>query len=1156
MRLTTIILITAILQVSAGSYAQKITLSENNAPLIQVLSKIRSQSGYDFLFTRSILKDAKMVTIKVENKELDEVLKTIFSTQPLQYSIEDKSVVIEKKIPGFLERLADSWAAIDVRGVVTDSLGKPLPGATVKVKGGNTQVNTNAQGEFYMANVDENAVLLISYVGYERRELKAEKDLGMIRMVMANAELEEVNVASTGYQKVKPNEVTGSLVVIDNNALNQQVGTNILKRLNGMTTGVMFDTKSLSPQKKLNISIRGLSTINGPLDPLVVLDGFIYEGDINNINPNVVENITILKDAAAAAIWGARAGNGVIVMTTKKGNFNQALQVSINANVIVNSKPDLFYLPQTASGDYIDFEQFLYAKGFYNSRFSNTSRPPLSPAVEIFRKATLKQISPADSLAQINALKGIDIRDEYNKYFYTNAITQQYGLNLRGGTSNNAFSMFLGYDRNLNELHAQSDKLNMKVENVFKPMDKLQLTTSVYYTKSNNKSGRPAYNNTTIDGKRVPYLRFKDDNGNPLPVAVNIRELYTDTVGKGKLLNWKYYPTEEYKHNTTVTDLDELYARFGLDYKLFSFLSIDLSYQYQKQDIEKKQLQTLESYAARNLINLYTNLSQSATLLRNPVPIGGIKTNTDNAVESQTARAQLNINHLRNNHSIVGILGAEVRELHSFGDNNTVYGYNQDPLSFVNVDFTKTYRTSINGISRLIPGAPVQFPDIKNRFVSVYTNFAYTLNRKYIFSASARRDGSNIFGANTNDRWKPLWSAGVAWNVSNEKFYNTEILPVLRIRATYGYSGNVDLSKSALPIAGFISNNSDSGFPVARMGALNDPELRWEKVRTINAGVDFSFKGEFLKGSVDYYHKVGSDLYGLTPLDYTTFGLNNMITKNVANMEGHGVELALGSLNINRGIRWRTDLYLTFKDEKTTHYYTEEAKNVRNILGGGRIITPVIGQALYAIAAYKWAGLDAAGNPQGYLNGAKSTDYLAIAEEGMNKGLDGNIVLKGSAIATVLGSLINSFSYRNFSVAVNISFMGGYYFKKSTLSYGDLINGNGHSDYAKRWQSPGDELKTNVPSFIYPNNSNRDSFYDLAEINVLKGDHIRLQYINFEYLMKKKLFRKSGPQGLTFFFNAANLGILWRANKEGIDPEYPAVLRPLKSWSFGFRTGF
>jgi len=325
---------------------------------------------------------------------------------------------------------------------------QPLSGSTVRAIRSKQLVFSNDVGSFIIT-VATHDTLLVSRIGYITQRIAVGKGMDnfQIALIQQNSSLQDVTI-NTGYQKLKPNEVNGSYVVIDNKTLNQQTGLNILDRLNGVTSSLLFNTgkQNNNPQNTTGITIRGLSTINGPLDPLIVVDNFIYDGNINNINPNDVESITVLKDAAAASIWGARAGNGVIVITTKKGHFNQKLQVDFNTDVIVTDKPNLYYNPQISSSDYIDFEQMLFNKGYYNSQFTSKSRPAISPAVQVFEDRKNGLISPEDSASQIDAMKKTDNRQQFEKYFYRKGVTQQYALNLRGGSRNIGWLVSGTYD--------------------------------------------------------------------------------------------------------------------------------------------------------------------------------------------------------------------------------------------------------------------------------------------------------------------------------------------------------------------------------------------------------------------------------------------------------------------------------------------------------------------------------------------------------------------------------------------------------------------------------------------------------------------------------------------------------------------------------------
>lgn len=1047
---------------------------------------------------------------------------------------------------------------LTVSGTVTNEAGEQLSGVSIRVKGQTKVFQTGDNGRFSIPAVSLPVDLVFTSVGYQSRELNVSVYRGHldIRLTADAAAMEEVTVMSSGYQDIPKERATGSFVQVDNKMLQQQAGTNILKRLDGLTSSVLFETNKSNPnnpRSNLNISVRGLSTISGPLDPLVVVDGFIYEGSIENINPNDVENITVLRDAAASSIWGARAGNGVIVITTKRGKFNQKLQLGFSSNISISEKPDLYYLPRSSTADYLEVEQFLFHRGYFNNRINSTPFQALSPAVEIFLQSRNGTLTAADSLAKINELKNIDSRQQYAKYFYTPALTQQYALNLRGGSEKNAYIFSVGYDNTRTENDGRGQRLNLKTENSFRPVARLNITIGAYLTFNRSASGRNLlYNQLLIDNRPLPYLRFADDQGHPLPVAHQLRDVYTDTAGAGKLLNWKYYPLEDYKHNRTQTTGQEIFAYTGLNYKVHRFVNLEMRYQYQRQDIKADQLADTGSFQMRNMINRFSQLNRTTGTVKYIVPLGGLNRVSLLDVSSQTLRGQLNINPEWGRHMVSAILGAEARQVLTGGREYSIYGYTHDPVYSTPVDFANNYPDFVTGSFVPVAGASHPGKTTVNRFISYYGNASYAWRKRYIASISMRKDGSNIFGVNTNDRWKPLWSAGVNWKLSQESFYNLKWLPLLGLRATYGYSGNVDLSKTAEAIARYSSSSTVSNLPFARINTLNNPELRWEQIGIFNLALDFAFSGNRVTGAVEYYRKKGTDLYGQSPYDYTTFGLGPAVIMNVAAMQGMGMDLTLNAKILNRALGWDVRFFLSHVANKTTRYM--QRTSLVNLLGSGTAISPVVGMPLYAITAYKFGGLDAQGNPQGYLNGELSTDYQGIQRQLQANGPEGIIRYIGPSSPTLFGGLFQSFSYKGFTLGANITYKFGYYFRRpSVSSYTGMLNGGGHRDYDKRWQKPGDENDTRVPVFIYPENTQRDGFYNFAEVHVRNAGHVRLQFVNLDYTLRLgKKDKKLPPVNL--YLNIANPGWLWTVNREKIDPDYPNALPPVRMYTLGIRT--
>jgi TonB-linked SusC/RagA family outer membrane protein len=1050
-------------------------------------------------------------------------------------------------------------AQIYIKGLVVNTEDEPVAGATINVISHSWSTISNLGGEFELSNMFIGDSIRISSQGFISQNLIIKDSAQLLKIVLERSLIEQMEevVVNTGYQKLPKERATGSFVVLDSSALNQQVGTNILKRLSNVTSGLQINTGRINtnPDNKTNLTIRGLSTINGPLDPLIVLDGFIYDGDIANINPSDVNNISVLKDAAASSIWGARAGNGVIVITTKKGKRNQRPNISASANFIMSNEPDLKSIPQLNSGSYIEIEQLLFNSGYFNSTINSKYRP-ITPAVEIFLKRRNGIISAQDSAMAIDKLKQVDVRDQYSKLFYTAPFTQQYFLNINGGGVNNSYNFSISNDQIQDEQYQKTSRTNMKMDNTFYLNRKLTLSVNAYYTYIKGQAGaRPEYNSITINSRKVPYLTFVDENGNALPIARYFNNSYLDTVGNAKLLDWHYYPATDYLNYQGTTNTTSFFGTAALQYKILSFLSLKTEFQYQRQQSKVDNLSDENSYNARNLINLYSQLDRKSGVVTYNIPLGGILISTMNNTQTYTLRSQFNVDKKWKTIGINMILGSEMRELNQDANRESTYGYYKDPLTYTSVNYNIAYPTFITGSRSYIP-ANTLLTNSVSRFVSFFGNGSFSFQNKYILSASMRRDGSNIFGVETNDKWKPLWSVGGMWKICNEGFFNSSLFSMLNIRATYGYSGNVDLSKSALAIGRYVSTYSGTGLPYARITTLNNPNLRWEKTGMFNLGVDFELKSKILSGSIEYYRKKGTDLYGDVLYDYTAWGYTNTLVRNVAEMKGRGVDISLNANLLNRKVIWGTQFLFNYNRSITTKYDNQVAKDILSLVSSGLSISPYIGKSLYSIAAYRWGGLNASGNPQGYANDTLSTDYQLISKRIQEEGINSRgIVYVGSSVPTFSGALINTISYNRLSLTFNISYKAGYYFRKSSINYSGLIStGAGHPDYEKRWKSPGDEAYTNVPSFIYPANSSRDAFYNASEINVLKGDNIRFEFLNLSYdlLLKKTAI----PKKVTVSANLSNVGILWRKNKAKLDPDYPDSVHPPLTISGGFKLAF
>ncbi|SHM58902.1 SusC/RagA family TonB-linked outer membrane protein [Chryseobacterium polytrichastri] len=591
----------------------------------------------------------------------------------------------------------------------------------------------------------------------------------------------------------------------------------------------------------------------------------------------------------------------------------------------------------------------------------------------------------------------------------------------------------------------------------------------------------------------------------------------------------------------------------ALSYKAFKGFNLDLKYQYEKSTSELEYYNSLSTYAARNLINRFTQTAEDGTLSY-PVPAGGTDDRLQQALTSQRLRVQADYSRIWGENEAVLISGAEISDVTTENTGSTFYGFDKSTGAFTNVDLSNYFQTNPSGSYNQIPSA-LRFQSLSDRYISYFGNGAYTYKKRYSLSISGRIDKSNLFGVNTNQKSVPLYSLGGSWRFSDERFYHLDWLPYAKLRLTYGYNGNVDKSLAAVTTIQQQLNSYVTGVPYASIANPGNPELRWEKVSMLNLGLDFASKNNTISGSVEYYFKKGIDLFGDSPLPGSS-GFQTF-RGNTAGTSGRGIDIVINSINVKKhGFSWVTNLLLSRAADKVTKYNVPQdaASTLTYGTGNNGIILPLLNKPLFGIYSYKWAGLDPNnGDPRGFLNGRPSSDYASIIS---NTLLD-SLKFSGSSRPKVFGSFRNTVTYKSFALSAGIIYKLDYFFRRSSISYTSLYqNWQGHSDYTKCWQKPGDELITDVPSSaLLPADQARDAFYTNSEVLVAKGDHIRLQDINLSYDFSKSSLARTPFKMLRLYCYVNNIGILWRANKQGIDPDlFGENLPKPRTISFGIKT--
>lgn len=1045
--------------------------------------------------------------------------------------------------------------------VVDAKSGESLIGAMVTVVPDNTSAVADTDGLFHLEVSKGAKEITVQSLGYATLKWKGTvpRENGLVlKMESLEMGLDEVEVLATGYQEIPKARSTGSFVQLDEELVDRRVSTNLIDRLEDVTSGLILNRTGDSGRDP--ISIRGRSTLGRFSQPLIVIDNFPYDGSLDDINPNDVASITVLRDASAASIWGARAGNGVIVITTKSGRNDQPLQVSLTANANWIQPADPFLAPNLSVEDYIDTEINLFAGGFYTSPENDASHPVLSPVVETLIQQRDGLISESEADSRLQELRSYDLRMDVERYLYRPTLNQQYSLGLAGGSKIHSYRMALGVDENRENVVGNStERLSLNLKNDFSFLEgRLVFRTGLYGVKSSsvdhNSGPEDLYYSALVD--MYPYARLADEEGNPLTLNRELRNSFKAESANQGLLDWDYVPLDEIGRTPSKTVSNDLRMNLGVDFKLSNHWKASALYQFWENNLRTETLFQENSYFVRDLVNQFTQIDSNGNLTRQ-VPYGAVLDQNSRQSNSHSARIQTDFTQNWENGVEMNVLaGGELKALDYEGRGGRFYGYNVERSSSQPVDYRVLFPQFSNEFQTAVIPNRDQLSKGADRFYSLYANASLSYRRTYDVTLSARRDASNLFGVETNQRAVPLWSAGLGWTISEEDFYAWGAMPFVKMRFSYGYNGNVDRSLTAFTTAQVVTRNTLTQLPYLQIINPPNADLRWERIKIVNLGLDFETRESRISGSLEFYQKLGLDLIGQTPYAPST-GIE-IFSGNTASTQTRGFDLNLVTRNVTGKLDWTTVWLLSALNEKVTGFEIEPV--ISNLLnygeaGLGGTYFPNVGKPLFGIYSYPWAGLNPeTGNPMGIADGEPSEDYTTI----VNGASMESVEYHGPARPTTFGSMRNTVTYRGFSLSANISFRMGYYFRRSSIQYNTLLQGRGgHADYALRWQQPGDELETYVPSQPAGFNFFRDSFYRSASVLVEKGDHIRLQDVRLAYDLKHLSIKGflSGFKNAVVYVYANNLGMIWKAADTDWDPDF-GFNRPLKSLAVGIQLDF
>lgn len=1133
-KLIAILLTGFICHVSAKTFSQTVTLSGSNLKLENVLAAIEKQTGYTALYNEADFKNAVPVSLSVRDLSLKALLDVVFAEQPLAYTIRRTTIFIRHKPDETGKKAAEPVILSGpVKGRITDSTGRALPGVSIKAMRGSAIIaatQTDGRGEFAIGiQLQKGDRLYFSSIGFESQLITLD-DAGapmnvVLKHIVNALTTVEVATVNTGYQRIRPEQSTGAVSQISTKEYESRISSNFLDGLVNRLPGLMINnnvTFNNNGDARPLFNIRGISTMSANASPLIVIDGYPTELTLDMVDPNEIKSVTILKDAAAATVYGVRASNGVIVIERKQAAIGKPrFAFRATAGITPKENYSRYRWEDNVSSIVTNYQKDLYSKSINASTWGQLLSGSgggirREKTFYILAQQAANMITPDQATAAFAEMENYDNRDDYSRLFQRTAVTQTYNLNVSGGNGNALYYITANYTGNRQqEIRNNNSRLLLSARSTLKftPRLSLELTTD-YQEQFVKQVDVPDI--TSIS----PYEHFQDVNGKPTYItASGISPYYNDVLVSSGLYDQLYYPLTDVNgiNDKTHTVNNRITANFN--YVIGGGFDLSFGGIYETSRADLDYYASEQTSVARGYVNSYVVKNADGTFKYN-IPRGGYLRQQAASTSSYTARAQLNYNKKINGlHSINGILGAEVRNVIDKSNLASYFGYNDETLLQQPVDYAGITTGTVRGSFNL--GSPFQnrFNTLfdqqytEDRFLSGYANIVYSFRNTYSLTGSARIDQSNLFGTNPKYKYKPLWSAGAAWNIHNENFMqDITWVRQLKLRMAYGFNGNV--AKMSLPqvIAQTMLNNYTSpASPSLRMLSYANSSLRWEQTKNFNIGLDYHiFKN--ITGSIDYYRKRSNDLLGNSIID-PTIGVSPSLI-NRATINNNGVEVSLHADWIaKKNFNWNTGLVLARNTSKVLEVYQRGDYNPQtlNTLGF------VKGYPVGALFAYRYAGLDSAGFP--LVVNTKGTQYHtdnnslgSPTTALMASDTSGLTYYMGSSIPTINAGLSNRVDVGNFYIFCMINYYGGFKVRvpRSNPSSSRPLEGAG--DY---WKKKGDELTTDVMALAAYNSYNSNNAYNYADKYVVNGDYITLADLTISYSLDNTRFIKQA--GFTHF---------------------------------------
>ena len=1140
-----------VLNVIAGSaYSQEnLKLNLKEVSLMTLFREIQKQTGIDFVYNEEQCRDFGKVSVEISDGTVEQLLQQVFDSSKLTYRFENGVIMIKA-----LDEMRPQEQKVQISGSVVDTKGQPLPGVTILLKGTTVGCVTDSEGNFRLElPMRENIVLSFSFVGMKTIEVaySGQKEMKVV-LEEEITEMEQVNVISTGYYDIDKSKMTGAVEVVTAREIAGKGYTSIDEVLRGTLAGVSVMNVSGRPGAQAQIRIRGVNSLTGNMEPMWIVDGMPMQGNlptsvgvgatdlentvltsgIGNISPDDVESITILKDAAAAAIYGSRAANGVIVIKTKRGRVGKSY-INVQSSFAISEAPKN-RLEMMNSEEKIAFERSLY-EDFPNATLRGR-------ASLLYKGIDEGTISRADAMAELENMRQINT-DWFDEIFRV-ALNHKHVVTLSGGSETTQFYSSINYSNEQGVIPNNDYKhfgATLKLTHDFNRNLRIlfDVSSSLRTEKSSASAVNPLYYATFAN----PYERPYDENGNYAYDYSYEPEL--SKVKDGYMYDFNML--KDLRENTAKTKYGSNQVNLQLEWKLFEGFMYSLA----------GTVSNTSSYTRKEIApGSYTSKVKSWILdlySENEIPdnlnLGALQENTSRSF-GWTVRNQIKYaRELKEDHFVNIVVGHEVSavESNSFMQYSPQYDVDKGLIGYPNLDGVNAGDLDLDRLHETSKG--------QDRSVSVFATASYSYKDRYVVAGSSRWDGADIIG--TDNRFSPLWNVSLKWNMHEENFMKScRFVNVLSLRGSYGFTGSIDRNAYPFTLMTYGSLRYYDGIQLPIDVMPGNPSVKWQKKEDRSIGLDFSLFNYRINGTVNYYCNDVNNLLGDKKIPYST-GRGSVVA-NLSSLRNSGWEFSLNTVNIDHeNFRWTTSFNIALNDNKITDAFYEKISDLYTI----RRKYQIEGYPVNAWFGFKTAGInpqtgeymiytdakDEDGHPKGYPYG---NGYIA---DGSTYSTE-NAYYLGEAEPPISGGFGTTLTYKRLSLNAQFAFMTGHKIESFKSYNGSLMNAsrlNQLKTEANRWRKPGDI--TNVPK--YTTSTTTLSLLEITDDKLEDGSYLKCNLISLGYNLPSNLCQKLGLSQLRCTFNVHNL-FTWTKYR-GIDPEtlgafgYPSAKKYMFTLNLG-----